>query len=111
MLLSCMQGSFQLLVQVHDSDTLTPDDLVDIIYASPHNLSIGMATTKTYGGQRAHITLEFHVVCASDFYGPTCSNFCSETDSGGRYTCDPNTGAKLCQPGFTDPLNNCNTGM
>ena len=106
-----MQGSFQLLVEVRDSDRISADDLVDIIYASPHNLSVGMATTKTYGGQRARITLEFRVLCASDFYGPTCSTYCRETVSNGRYTCDPRTGEKLCRPGFTDPADDCNTGM
>ena len=26
-----MQGSFQLVVQVHDADTLNPDDFVDVL--------------------------------------------------------------------------------
>ena len=34
-----------------------------------------------------------------------------DSDVKGHYTCDPQTGEKVCQPGYTDPASNCITGM
>ncbi|CAH1802514.1 unnamed protein product [Owenia fusiformis] len=47
--------------------------------------------------------------CPPNFYDPGCSVFCKAEDSceGGHYTCDPNTGAKICIDGWDLPELNC----
>lgn len=107
------QGSFQILVEVYDTDDITDDDFIDLIFVAPFNLSVGNSLTRTYSGQRASITLTFQVTCSSYYYGTKCDVFCEETDSAvkGHYTCDPRTGEKVCRPGYMDPASNCITGM
>lgn len=107
-----MQGSFQILVEVFDTDTFN-DDFIDVIFGAPYNLSVGNSVTRTYSGRLATITLTFQVSCSGYYYGPKCDVFCEETDSAekGHYTCDPQTGEKVCRPGYTDPATNCVTGI
>ena len=108
-----MQGSFQVLMEVFDTDDFTNDDFIDVIFGSPFNLSVESSITQTYSGRRATITLTFQVSCSSYYHGPKCDVFCEEMDNDvkGHYTCDPQTGEKLCRPGYTDPASNCITGM
>ena len=108
-----MQGSFQILVEVFDTDDITNDDFVDVIFGVPFNVSVGSITTQTYSGRRASITFTFQVSCSSYYYGLNCDVFCEEIDDDmkGHYTCDPQTGEKVCQPGYTDPASNCITGI
>ena len=108
-----MQGSFQILVEVFDTDDITSNDFVDVIFGAPFNLSVGSPTTQTYSGRRASITFTFQVSCSRYYYGPNCDVFCEEMDNDieGHYNCDQQTGKKVCQPGYTDPASNCITGM
>ena len=108
-----MQGSFQLLVEMYDNDHLTSDDVVDIIFAAPYNLSVGDSITRSYAGRRVRITFTFQVLCAMNYYGVSCSTFCLEADDdvNGHYTCNSLSGEKDCRPGYTNPATNCNTGI
>jgi hypothetical protein len=101
-----------MLVEVFDTDDITNDDFIDVIFGAPFNLSIGHLITQTYSGRRASIMLAFQASCSDYYYGPECNVFCEETDSAvkGHYTCDPQTGEKVCRPGYTDPTSNCITG-
>ena len=107
-----MQGSFQILVEVFDADTIN-DDFIDVIFGAPYNLSVGNSVTRTYSGRLATITLTFQVSCSGYYYGPKCDVFCEEMDNAEKrhYTCDPQTGEKVCRPGYTDPAINCVTGI
>ena len=107
-----VQGSFQLLVEVYDDDHIT-DDLVDVIFAAPYNLSVGDSITQSYAGRRVHIVFTFQVLCARNYYGDSCNTFCLEADDdiNGHYTCNLLNGEKDCRPGYRNPTNNCNTGI
>ena len=40
--------------------------------------------------------------CGANYYGPSCDVNCLETDDcTGHYTCDPDTGAKVCKAGWS----------
>ena len=108
-----VQGSFQILVEVFDTDDFSDDDFVDVIFGAPFNLSIGHRITQTYSGRRASITVAFQASCSEYYYGPECDVFCEEMDSAakGHYTCDPQMGEKVCRPGYADPASDCITGM
>lgn len=46
--------------------------------------------------------------CANNYFGASCNVICVAQDNcDGHYTCDPNTGQKLCKYGFIDPSTNC----
>ena len=107
-----IQGSFQLLVEVYDTDDFSADDFIDLIFAAPFNLTVGSSITQSYTGRRAIIEFTFQVHCATNFYGSSCSTLCVEMDSdiAGHYTCNPVTGEKMCLPGFKNPSTNCTTG-
>ena len=108
-----MQGSFQLLVEVYDSDHITADDFVDIVFAAPYNLSIGNSITRSYTGRRVRITFTFQALCARNYYGASCDTFCLEADDdvNGHYSCNHLSGEKECRPGYGNPTTNCSTGM
>ncbi|CAH1791161.1 unnamed protein product, partial [Owenia fusiformis] len=48
--------------------------------------------------------------CPPNYYNPpACNVYCLAADDceRGHYTCDPNTGAIVCLPGYSSPQNNC----
>ena len=73
-----MQGSFQLYVRVHDDDTLTADDLVEKVYVQMAGLwpSNSYTAATSYAGQHGQgsITLQFQVVCDTNYYGTNCGH-------------------------------------
>ena len=109
----CVQGSFQVLVEVYDTDISTSDDFIDVIFGAPFDMSVGDSITRTYSGRRAEITLALEVNCSNYYYGPNCDTFCEEEDSdlNGHYTCNPESGEKECRQGYTDSSTNCTRGM
>ncbi|EDO35570.1 predicted protein, partial [Nematostella vectensis] len=49
------------------------------------------------------------VYCDTNYYGPTCGTYCIPRDDNynGHYTCDSNTGNKICRSYWTG--SNCRT--
>lgn len=56
-------------------------------------------------------TLDFQmmVYCEDNYYGKKCDKYCygQDHDSTGHFTCDVNTGEKICLPGWEQPATNC----
>lgn len=55
------------------------------------------------------MSLRVAMKCRTNFFTPTCNVRCVQQDSceGGHYSCDENTGAKICYPGFYEPETDC----
>ena len=107
------KGSFQLLVEVYDDDNFSSDDHVDSVYAEMTGLAVSSNFTSisTYTGVNGEgsISLQFQVVCETNFYGANCASYCINTNSSsGHYTCDSD-GTKTCLPGWSSPSTNCLT--
>ena len=96
-------------MKVVDYDSSNSDDLVDKVFVDKF-LTIGPSYTRNvYTGRhgRGSITLEFSVVCASDYYGTSCTKYCRYTDSSaGHYRCNSD-GSKRCLAGWRNPSGNC----
>lgn len=92
------KGSFQLRVDVHDSDFFV-DDFVDEIFAElvsfPLGESFSSPTWYTGLGRRSRIELSFRVQCTENFYGRDCNTHCISSE---RYKCDSD-GNRMCKDG------------
>lgn len=55
------------------------------------------------------VSFGIRVECTANYYSQNCNVKCIEQNScsGGHFTCDKNTGDKLCMNGFIDPTTNC----
>lgn len=88
-------------------------DLIDMIFVNVPASSLGgSARSATYAGIHgiAMLDIEYMLYCAqADYYGPDCDMYCVPMSDpvNGYYTCDRLTGAKICNPGYTDPATNC----
>ncbi len=96
-----MQGA-QLYIQVLDSDSITPDDLI-VRYRFDLSLSVGMTTTFRTSNTEPAITFKVIVLCAPFYIGSSCDifNHCESN----AVTCNER-GA--CVNGFTSFTCNCN---
>ena len=96
-------------MKVSDEDDFNDDDLVDKVFINML-LSVNPSYTRhiytgTHG--RGSITLEFSVICATNFYGPSCTTYCVNTNNNaGHYTCNSD-GTKTCLSGWSNPSGNC----
>lgn len=101
-----MQGSVQLFVDVTDIDTFNSDDHVDDIYAeltvSPNTQ---FTTQNNFYGDfgNSRISFSFRVMCSANYFGTDCATYCVPRDDAslGHYTCNSNTGSKICREGWT----------
>lgn len=50
------------------------------------------------------LSVTYMLYCDENYYGASCSVYCVPEDSNstGHYTCDPDTGEKICRTGTTD---------
>lgn len=102
------QGSYQMFASIQTSNDSKIDQVVFNWILSP---SLEWTPTQIGTTQNDVVTLEARarVFCGTNFYGPTCRDFCVERDdSFGHYTCDPNGGI-ICREGYTDTTSNCVT--
>lgn len=114
--LTNVQGSFAMLIEIHDHDSFTGHDYVDTIRFGRDNLSPSADSSWTapitYAGERGaittptEITMRFRVVCDENWYGSDCNTEC--IPEAGRFTCDSNGGI-VCVDGWTGPF--CATRM
>jgi hypothetical protein len=95
-----------------DNDPL--DGMVQNLTLTPNpNWSSPTATTIIIYGLRnkdkTTLSMTYKCYCNNYYFGPTCSVNCvaQNSDNNGHYTCDPNTGAKICLSGYTDPSTDC----
>ena len=52
-------------------------------------------------GSRSSTRILVRVYCDTDYYGADCNTYCvGRDDSGGHYSCDDNTGNKICLAGW-----------
>ena len=98
-------------MKVVDYDPTNSDDLVDKVFVDMF-LSVSpvyrrYTFTGNYG--RGSITLEFSVICGTNYYGSHCTTHCVSKNSGeGHYTCNSD-GTKRCLSGWSNPSGNCLT--
>lgn len=94
-----MQGSFQLRIDVHDSDIFV-DDFVDEVFIEPQRFSPGgsFSTPTQYMGvgRRSQFELSFSVRCRENFYGEDCNTVCVDNE---QYSCNAD-GSRTCNEGF-----------
>ena len=101
------------MTRVSDADP-DGDDIIDEFRAVVMSLSISNQFTgsMTYQGLNQPtitMTFRFKAMCATNFFGPDCTQFCQgRDDSSGHYTCDAN-GNEVCLDGYVDPGSNCVT--
>ncbi|CAH1782993.1 unnamed protein product [Owenia fusiformis] len=81
------------------------DDFVDYLTKKvyvPAARSRAEATPKRFRMQRrVKLDIEVSVYCDYNYYGSDCSVYCqAQDDYYGHYTCDPDSGSKICNSGF-----------
>ncbi|CAH1777237.1 unnamed protein product [Owenia fusiformis] len=104
------EGGVKLKCDVEDDDDAQGNDhdkvdfLKYVYTATPaRSEDQALVTETTILGDlstRTELTVQFKVYCDSNYYGSSCSIYCSEhDDSRGHYTCDQN-GNKICMAGW-----------
>ena len=85
-------------LEVRDDDSQEGDTRGDLVGRVFHNIysniSLGVETKPLhfyFGHTGSSIVLSFKVVCAENYYGPDCSQFCTED-----CTCDPSFTGEFC---------------
>ncbi|XP_062596704.1 delta-like protein C, partial [Saccostrea cucullata] len=101
-------GGIKIKVEVWDVDD-NSDDYVDFlaaIYRTIPGFNVTSASLVPYTlSSRTTLWLRLKVYCDQDYYGENCATFCqSRDDRFGHYTCDPNTGSKICLKGWQGTL-------
>ncbi len=109
---SLVKGSADLYVTVADIDEMEKNLVtvfnVNLVTTPGSNFT----DTDTLAGTQigTNLQLKYRVLCLEDYFGPSCTTFCQETDSDeGHYTCD-GSGNFACMEGYSDPSTNCTIG-
>ena len=107
-----------MYVEILDEDTITLNDLVDLLLID-HNQSIAQPLRQNHTGVHMFVTMDLTitVVCAETFQGSDCTQCvpgltgpdCNETDHCSGVSCGDNGVCKnvvnsfqcMCDPGFT----------
>ena len=77
-----------------------PDDLIDTL-AIDLDISVGASVSRTtYTGtfNNTQVELSFQVVCAENYYGPDCTQFCNDSSC----PCDPGYTGEFCGTDIND---------
>ena len=98
-----MQGRFQLMIRVDDSD-IDSNDLVDrVFYDRVLSVSDSFTSQISQVGycNRATMVASFRVTCDVNFYGSNCNKNCvpAESNTLGYFECDAN-GDKICRADY-----------
>lgn len=114
-------GSVLFKVYIEDDDSpFTSNDYLD---GMVQRLTLTPAKTKSQAtsatiimyGLRARdktlLSVSYTLYCDENYYGSSCSVYCVPQDSTstGHYTCDADTGEKICRAGWEDASNDCLT--
>jgi hypothetical protein len=104
-------GGFVLKMDIQDDDFAVDDDDIDQIFqAVTHQRSMNSAQATSmiytlYGERNSNPTelvVSVKVYCTTNYYGLGCDVYCiAQDDTQGHYTCDTQTGDKVCNPGWT----------
>ncbi|KAI0242124.1 hypothetical protein LSAT2_014841 [Lamellibrachia satsuma] len=88
-------GAIRFKVKITDDDSIGDDDLVDVMNErwKPH--SRPQLSSKT------SLALNLRLYCNQNYYSQRCDQFCKASNGPKQYyTCDPDTGDKICRPGW-----------
>ena len=110
-----VQEEVEISLKVYDldlsSDVDHASDLVDVFVISPSISSTTHAFSNTtrYSGDNdiAHIELAYRLTCSADHYGSDCSYCVYINNETGHYSCDADTGEKICLEGYQNPVTDC----
>ena len=114
-----LQGRIQVgfIVQATDNDRICirTDSIIGRVF-------INLDETNAYPGDNfttptvhtglddssMKVELSFRVSCAENYYGPSCTVFCQDSDDDitGHYYCDDD-GNRVCLDGYQNPSTNC----
>ena len=91
-----------------------PDYIDTIIARISATKRTSFSYTVTYEGTRnsykTRADIQYKFVCDANYYNTYCTKYClAQNNNNGRYSCDPTTGAEVCNTGFTGA--NCDIGM
>jgi hypothetical protein len=110
---SILQCEVDICWSVHDLDSsqsinVNSDPVSSRILPVPP-LEPGNTTEELhFDTSNAHILLRFRLVCEDPDSVSDCSGPCVPTDnSTGHFTCDPDTGERVCLDGYNDTWSRC----
>ena len=97
-----LQGGVQIYFEVKDYDfaEVIEDDLIDFD-AINIDIPVGASISRTtYTGtfNNTQVELSFRVVCAENYYGPDCTQFCNDSSC----PCDPGYTGEFCESNIND---------
>ncbi|KAI0241422.1 hypothetical protein LSAT2_027674 [Lamellibrachia satsuma] len=105
------QGAIRFKVKITDVDSIGDDDLVDLMnerwsLIPARSVNLAKWSDRHIVGTRpvsskTSLTLNLRLYCNQNYYNQRCDQFC-KASSGPKqhYTCDPDTGDKMCRPGW-----------
>ena len=108
-----LQSEVDICWSVHDLDSSQSingnSDPVSARILPVPTLVPGKSTKELqFDTSNAHIRLRFRLVCEDPDSVTDCSGPCVPTDNAtGHFTCDPDTGNRVCLDGYQDPWSRC----
>lgn len=106
------QDGFDLYLEIKDDDTYSGDDLIDeVIVEVPSTLQTVHSMTVAGEHGIVSLVLSYTLRCSNNYYSDDCTVYCvPQDDDGGHYTCDSETGEKICRDGWQNPDTLCTEG-
>ena len=108
-----LQSEVDICWSVHDLDSSQSingnSDPVSARILPVPSLVPGNTTEELqFDTSNAHIRLRFRLVCEDPDSVMDCAGPCVPTDNAtGHFTCDPDTGKRVCLDGYQDPWSRC----
>ena len=114
LILTYMQGEFQMFIRAYDEDIGFDDHLDNIFIEMQLAESNNFTANGEFTGDlnKVNVSMMFQVrICLENFYGVNCDIMCIAQDDGvnGHYTCNGD-GSIQCRPGFKNISNDCRHG-